>query len=259
MITIDRVSGKLRMSNASVSIETQMGRVSCVHVGKMAEFRNRKYFKSIMANSSIIIGDVNSSWKKIQNVIRTDGFQDISKASYLPSSAYTADGELPMIDHVIVQCGVRCRTQRLRETEQYMDFPRIHVSAGKCPREMMKEMGWCSDHVPVQARLDNIRICTWNVADPNYYYRFNPELPGIVCGFEDFDEEKRQSDVLNVVTSLLERSDILGLQEVPQSIVNVIRERAIDFIIADTINKSENDSSGISSPRLMLFVRSTVI
>ena len=89
------------------------------------------------------------------------------------------------------------------------------------PRTLMKSWKWPSDHLPVVADVTTpndkkLTFATWNVADSEYFGRFWPDA---MFGFDWQPEDARLCDIMTHVAKLMEIADVIGLQEVPSTVV----------------------------------------
>jgi len=87
---------------------------------------------------------------------------------------------------------------------------------GKNPRELIRELGLASDHVPVIGYFvkgdKTLRIGTFNVADPVFWSKY---YPAAGAGFDLGKEVERWERIEVLVEELKKRCDVVVLQEAP--------------------------------------------
>lgn len=229
-----------------------LGRVASVHADPLRENRG-----GMMELSSIdvILGDLNTSWFALTNIFGTTHV-DASRPSYLPSGTHVFRAFTPpAFDHVLAR-----RTSLSVEIAKQQMWT-LPFKVADNPRSWMRTLKMCSDHVPLETVVRHQmsgaswRCCTWNVADPWYMAQRHPENSDkIFRGFMR-DETVRLDRVRAAVQTLMERNDMVALQEVPATLVESISNTPG---FADCVVERYDESHGSDGSAVMLLLRDSV-
>lgn len=258
-----------------ISASTTYGEIACCH---LSAIRNQSHLldahKEIFDSHSITMGDMNATWNRIvgeagqRGSVHYDTHESVNMPSYLPCALENTKATMaPAFDQIIIRHG-RVNTQHrplLYGTLSNEQVARLQLIRHDPRKVIISRPDILSDHVSVEAIVFNdenvsIRCATWNVADPFYFVRFWPNAAnGFVCA----DEEKRQEGIRQQVCILLNRCDVVALQEVPARLVPYIRtdaENAGFGLRKEKMKPSDQDLNpdSLTSPAIMLFVKSEI-
>ena len=107
-----------------------------------------------------------------------------------------------------------------------------------------------------QQTAPTLRLATWNCADPWYFGEFHKNGSTATTGFVFEYEEDRLKLMLKAVETLLDRNDVVGLQEVPrtiaQEVVAVAKSR--NWSISGIVTPAAADEIGDQAPIMMLLL-----
>lgn len=198
-----------------------LGHFDPIHKEKNAHAQ----MKPIFAECNIVIGDLNSGWYRLTGrnkynivpLLQPGEFGHVyNPISYLPSvRPNPRDASIDMIISKYIQPV---------PIDVGVDFGRIADYSS--PRDMMKDINFPSDHLPIKASLagaGRIVVAFWNVADPIFWSQFYPDA---MNGFTMAGENVRLNSIVEWVNRLLEGCDILGLAEVPISLIPKLQNLA---------------------------------
>lgn len=236
------------LSKRVLQVDTRIGLLASVHLSKVNTLTGenvglaRTAYKWIFDAHDVVMGDCNTEWAlmvgaddptrsssssksaaKIVNTIRQGAWVSgtthtcVHRPSYLPAKPNSSlPIQLKPIDLIVVK-----RPPFSVSLQPKQPGPKLPATC-KFPRGLMKSTRWPSDHLPVVAAVKkpgmvDLKVATWNVADPHYFARFFEEGPGM--GFDWQPEPERLEAILQQVVTLLTIADVIGLQEVPAGLV----------------------------------------
>jgi hypothetical protein len=212
---------------------------------------------------NIVLGDFNATHLNMIDV-SVDGTTHAcaTMPSYLPGVDMKAPTFPPNFDQVVVKrpLGV-CLAPK-----QQWRLQRVRLF----PRKQMLSRGIPSDHVPVEAVVRaaasaprELRVATWNVADPLYYaLHHEGDRERVLSGFCRESEAARRELIVSTARQLFERNDVLGLQEVPLDLVDRVGAACARSDAAARVQSlptpATADADGLRAPRLVLICKGAV-
>lgn len=185
----------------------------------------RNQMAPIFAECNIVVGDLNAGFHQLTSrnkynnipLLQPNEFAHVyDPISYLPPVQ-------PNLRDVRIDMIISKRVQPI-PINVGIDFNKI--TKYQSPRDMIKDINFPSDHRPIKAMLmdsekNKITIAFWNVADPLFWSEF---YQNAMIGFSAKEEENRLKSVLSWIEQLLSNCDILGLAEVPISLISKLEE-----------------------------------
>ena len=233
-----------------------MGTLAACHLASLRH--NREIAKTahrwLFDTYDVVLGDFNATHGAMLDVSVAGTTHDhATMPSYLPAPSYSVAAWPPSFDQVVV----RRPLQVALADAQMWKLQKVKL----WPRKQMWSRCIPSDHVPVEAVVrgvagaNELRVATWNVADPWYYNQHhNDNTPAE--GFERQFEAERCSLVLQTVGTLVERNQVVALQEVPHMLVQrvVLAAKTRGLVAGGMPTPARNDELRSSAPYLMLIV-----
>lgn len=172
---------------------------------------------TLFKNSNVVAGDLNSTPKKIKEVLSTLGMYAsiLAIPSYMfPLPEVTEPVFMPSFDNfVIFDKTINGKIESPIKLPETLTID---------PRKYMSEIKSPSDHVPVVGVLTKNKkrlvIGIYNVADPVFWGK---QYPKAAHGFDitDEGEKARLSKLEKVLNSFIEICDLVFLTEVPAGFV----------------------------------------
>eukprot|EP00965_Chrysotila_dentata_P238406 6202476-Pleurochrysis_carterae.AAC.2 len=245
-------SEKKSLLKRMLQCETKVAIVASVHLGRIEPgdancFRARIVYRWVFDAHDVVLGNMNSLWQHMIGGVELDtgrpkqrahlvgppGWLDAQthRCAQRPNGSYLPAVVTPKVarwkgDSTVVHPKgydlVVAKAPFVLELAPQQQGPKW--TPCKLPRNLMKSSGWPSDHVPIAAVvrstlhpwLPPLAVASWCCADCLYNARFHHHSD---VGFGWQPEADRQKAIEKQVVSLLEVSDVLGLQQVPSSLV----------------------------------------
>ncbi len=179
----------------------------------------RRALKQLFEQHAVVVGDMNSSPFAIQKELNTLGLQrEMHRFPTYLFPAYDLQGsaDIPCFDNAIWD---KSRISELT-TRPLLELP---LKVNKNPRDLMKELGLLSDHIPLEVTFSGHNIVAFNVADPLLWSQYYPNSgQGFELTLEA--EETRQQKLLTMVREYVSKYDVVFLQEVPTALAEDIKK-----------------------------------
>jgi len=235
-----------------------LGSIAVAHLGSMhhnvhlAKTAHRWLFDAF----DIVIGDFNAQFGSMLDVsIDAVTHASATHPSYLPAVDYKQAAVPPSFDQAVVKRPLSVRLA----AQQMWKLQRIKLN----PRKQMLSRSIPSDHVPVevvvcgtQQTAPTLRLATWNCADPWYFGAFHKNGSTATTGFVPEYEEDRLELILEAIETLLDRNDVVGLQEVPRAVAQeaTAAAKSRNWSISGIVTPAAADEIGDQAPIMMLLV-----
>ena len=222
------------------------------HNAHLAKTAHRWLFDTF----DVVIGDFNAQLGSMLDVsVDAVTHASATHPSYLPAVDYKQAAAPPSFDQAVVKRPLSVRLA----TKQMWTLQRVKLN----PRKQMLSRSIPSDHVPVEVVVcgtkqtaPTLRLATWNCADPWYFGAFHKSSSTATTGFVPEYEEERLGLLLRTVETLLDRNDVVGLQEVPRAIAEEVAAAAKtrNWSISGIVTPAAADEIGDQAPIMMLLV-----
>ena len=251
------------LSKRLLQCQTKLGLVASVHLEKVNMRTGdhsdlaRTVYSWIFEAHHVVMGDMNCSWASMIGGAQLDvGHSSKPKANlsaqtqeawvkphthavairkggtYLPGLTVEKEprwkGDKITVDPPAFDLVVVSRPMQVQPLDKQ---PGKAFQTAKLPRKQIQTLKWPSDHTSVVAEvkitsrsLDLLRVATWNVADPFYFSQFWPDAE---FGFDRTQEDSRLLAIEQHVEELLSVADVIGLQEVPATLVKQLIHNGI--------------------------------
>ena len=234
-----------------------MGTIAACHLASLQH--NRELAKTahrwLFDTYDIVLGDFNATHGAMLDVsVAGTTHGHATMPSYLPARSYSVSAWPPSFDQVVVRrpLQVALADAQLWKLQKVKDSPRKQMWSHCIP----------SDHVPVEAVVrgvagaNELRVATWNVADPWYYTKYHDNGKIAAEGFVRGCEAERCDLVARTVGALVERNQVVALQEVPHKLVRrvVLEAKARGLVVGGMPTPAHSDELRSSAPYLMLIV-----
>ena len=234
-----------------------MGTIAACHLASLQH--NREIAKTahrwLFDTYDVVLGDFNATHGAMLDVSVAGTTHDhATMPSYLPAPSYSVAAWPPSFDQIVVRrpLQVALADAQLWKLQKVKEMPRKQMWSHCIP----------SDHVPVEAVVrgvagaDELRVATWNVADPWYYNKYHDNTKTAAEGFVYEFEDQRCNLVLQTVDTLVERNQVVALQEVPRMLVQrvVLAAKTRGLVVGGMPTPARNDELRSSAPYLMLIV-----
>lgn len=239
---------KKELSTSVMRVSTIYGIVANVHLSKLSQVDLSRLYTWIFDAHHVVMGDMNTQWRKMIGGAPLDYGQGLRKepvrqawvkpethsaalregGTYLPGvkEAQTTEyGRIvpitpPTFDMIVVHRPLSVEILPKQPGKRFVPakIPRKQMLCDRWPTD-----GWPSDHTSVVASVQvrgasaALVVATWNVADPWYYSKWWPDA---AFGFDRAKEGERCDAIIEHLVVLLNVADVVGLQEVPSSLVS---------------------------------------
>lgn len=208
----------LNISRYGIQLKTSLGYLFVGHFDPVhKEDHMPAILKKIFNINHVVIGDFNANayHLKLHKVI-DNTYSHLDFPSYLPD---VPDNKrkmfTPQFDNIVIKSPLK-----FTNDTKNMQMIQLPDQVYKNPRLLIKKLKLCSDHIPVQAVIvggkERLSVATFNVADPFYWAQYHPSASN---GFDASKEDDRLKSVVTTVMKLAEVNDVIGLQEVPYSLL----------------------------------------
>ena len=238
------------ISDIGFQIDTIFGKAFIGHFAPLnKEPQYTDITKEIFRNNNIILGDMNTNEFNLvkRNIIDDTNYRYLKIPSYLP---YIDDNRkttpmmiyTPRFDNVIVNSNLSVFPAKY----QMYNFP-FKLDAKPNPKSYIQYWNLVSDHAPIEAVVIKnnkikLNVATFNVCDPLYYTRFYDDAH--TMGFDINTEHIRKKRIIDMIQILINKNNIVGLQEVPYDIIPSLSMMAkhYNFDIIAEESPSEKDT-----------------
>lgn len=204
------------------------------------------WLKDLFTSCDVVGGDLNSTPGVVAKVL--DQLKLQARWADTPTYLFSAPN---LSEEARVPCFDNCILFNQTVSDYSLEpLIKLPETVSRNPRELMKELNSPSDHVPVICRLgknkNNLKIGFYNVADPLLWGKFYPTAAD---GFElnPESEKERLQKLRGYIKTLLEKTEVLGLVEIPTSLKPWLIEQAENYsreIVFQSMVETEKDSRG---------------
>lgn len=181
----------------------------------------RHMLRQLFMEHALVTGDLNSTPFAIEKELGLYGVKRwlYTKPTYLfPGHELRVSADIPCFDNAVWD---PVQLQNL----SYKTLVKLPKTTSRNPRNLIKDMGLVSDHVPIEIIIpETLSAVAFNVADPILWSQYYPNAGQ---GFElTFEAEKvRQTKIFDLVQDYVREYDVVFLQEVPSELAKRLKNK----------------------------------